>query len=520
MPNFESTLEPIKAIFDDQKLYNEDLNLRDDELSDTFDAILIKKLATTNTITHNSSANQTHIALTSGEMDIFPYLHNYNYLESPDRDNSFKRRFILELPLVITLNNLSYLAGKPIEDVNKGVECYTTTARSRRGDNSQQVEISYIEEDSSQFTDFRKLLYTGDYLIFLKYRKQLKYLVLGIKAADEEKYNLVSTRGLSVSRRIYPTRVSVSDSLSSVINERTSIYKNKKIVKIVELLDKNPNLILYGPPGTGKTFYTNKIKEVFDYCEMITFHQSYSYEQFIEGITAEVNEDTGQLQYYVKDGIFLKLCKKASENPEQKYGLIIDEINRGNISKIFGELITLIEKTKRSRQPEETIVKLPYSNDKFSVPKNLYIIGTMNTSDRSIALIDIALRRRFTFFEIAPDFSLLTTTNELILTSINAVKVINNKIKNSIDREHIIGHSYFFRLLDIHESELISDIKYIWVYQILPLLQEYFYTNPSEITPLLGNLIVDEDQNLSFAINYDISDEQLIETLEEIVSKG
>src|SRR5699024_5424249 len=192
---------------------------------------------------------------------------------------------------------------------------------------------------------------------------------------------LAPKKGLSVSRRIYPTRVSVNDSLSSVINERTSIYKSKKVVKIVELLDKNPNLNLYGPPGTGKTLYTNKVREVFDYCEMITFHQSYSYEQFIEGITAEVNEDTGQLQYYVKDGIFLKLCKEASENPEQKYCLIIDEINRGNISKIFGELITLIEKTKRSGQPEETIVKLPYSNSNFSVPNNLYIIGTMNTSD-------------------------------------------------------------------------------------------------------------------------------------------
>lgn len=520
MPNFESTLESIKAILDDQKLYNRKLNLNSEELSDTFDAILIKKLATTNTITHKSTAKQTHIALTSSEMDIFPYLHNYNYLDNPEKENSFKRRFILKLPIILTLNNLNYLKGNPLEEESQAVECYTTTARSKRADNSQQVEISYIEEDSSEFTDFRRLLYTGDYLIFLKYRKELKYLVLGIKAEDEEKYDLISKKGLSVTSKVYPTHVTFNDTLSSIVSEKSSLYENKKILNIVELLDKNPNLILYGPPGTGKTYYTNKIKDIFDHCEMITFHQSYSYEQFIEGITAEVDEDTGQLQYFVKDGIFLKLCKEASENPEQKYCLIIDEINRGNISKIFGELITLIEKTKRSGQPEETIVKLPYSNNNLSVPNNLYIIGTMNTSDRSIALIDIALRRRFTFFEITPDFSLLTTTNELVLTSINAVKVINTKIKNSIDREHIIGHSYFFRLLDIPEDELISDIKYIWVYQILPLLQEYFYTNPSEITPLLGNLIVDEGQNLSFAINYDISDEQLIETLEEIVSKG
>lgn len=520
MTVFDNTLESIQSILEDQKLYGRDLEIDLENLSDTFDAILIKKLATTNTITHNSSANQTHIALTSREMDIFPYLHNFNYLENQDKDNSFKRRFILELPITITSNNVNYLEGKLIEENGISLECYTTTARSRRGDNSQQVEISYIEEDSNKFTDFRKLLYAGDYIIFLKYRKQLKYLVLGIKEADEEKYNITSNKGLSVSRRIYPTHVKVTDGLTPIINEKQSLYQNKKIRNIVELLDKNPNLVLYGPPGTGKTYYTNQIREVFDRCDMITFHQSYSYEQFVEGITAKVNDSTGQLEYFIQDGIFLKICEEAEKNPELKYGLIIDEINRGNISKIFGELITLIEKTKRKHQPEETVVKLPYSNNSFTVPSNLYIIGTMNTSDRSIALIDIALRRRFTFFEITPDFSLLTTTNEHILTSINAVKVINNKIKNAIDREHIIGHSYFFRLLDISEDKLISDIRYIWLYQILPLLQEYFYTNPNEITQLLGALTVDEGQNLSFSINYEINDELLIETLREIASQG
>ncbi|WP_163969318.1 McrB family protein [Oceanobacillus halotolerans] len=520
MSAFDNALEPIETIIKDQKLYSSDLNINHEDLSETFDAILIKKLATTNTITHSSSANQTHIALTSREMDIFPYLHNFNYLENQDKDNSFKRRFILELPITITSNNINYLKGNSIEENDTGLECFTTTARSRRGDNSQQVEISYIEEDSNKFTDFRKQLYTGDYIIFLKYRKQLKYLVLGIKESDEQKYNLTAYKGLSVSKKVNPTHVNVTDGLSPIIKEKQSLYQNQKITKIIELLDHNPNLILYGPPGTGKTYYTNQLKDVFDYSEMITFHQSYSYEQFVEGITAKVNDSTGQLQYFVQDGIFLKLCNEAKKNPDLKYGLIIDEINRGNISKIFGELITLIEKTKRLNQHEETVVKLPYSNNSFAVPNNLYIIGTMNTSDRSIALIDIALRRRFTFFEITPDFSLLNTTNELILTAINAVQVINNKIKSSIDKEHIIGHSYFFSLLDTPEDKITNDLKHIWVYQILPLLQEYFYTNPAEITSLLGNLTIDEGQNLSFSINYDISDDQLIETLKQIATKG
>ncbi|OZM56877.1 hypothetical protein CIB95_08890 [Lottiidibacillus patelloidae] len=519
MPIFDETMESIKEIIKDQKLNSKDLNLNIENLNDTFDAMLVKKLATSNTITHNTSTNQTHIALTASEMDIFPYLHNFNYLEKQDKINSFKRRYILELPIIIISNNINYLEGRTIED-SKKVNCYTTTARSRRGDNSQQVEISYIEEDSMEFVDFRKLLYTGDYIIFLKYRKKLKYLVLGIKENDESKYQLDSFKGLTVSKKVYPTHVEVTDGLSPRIKEKKSLYQSKKTSQIIELLDKNPNLILYGPPGTGKTYYTNQLKDVFDYSEMITFHQSFAYEQFIEGITAKVNDQTGQLQYLVQDGAFLKLCKKAKENPNLKYGLIIDEINRGNISKIFGELITLIEKSKRAGEHEETTVQLPYSNSSFSVPKNLYIIGTMNTSDRSIALIDIALRRRFTFYEITPDFTLLNTTNELILTTISAIKVINNKIKNTIDREHMIGHSYFFRLLDQPESELPNDIKYIWIYQILPLLQEYFYTNPSEITPLLGKLVIDEGQNLSFSINYEISCQELLDIIKEIATKG
>lgn len=519
MPNFNNAIDSIQSILNDQNLNNEDSGVDIENLNEVFDAILIKKLAKTNTLTHDSTANQTHIAFTSTEMDIFPYLQNYNYLESPERITAFKRRFLLELPIVISSNNLNYLQGKETQEKNRNIDSYTTAARSRRKDGSQQIELSYIDEDSTIFTDFRRLLYTDDYLIFLKYRKNLNYLILGVKKDDEEKYNLKPNKGLSIGKNIAPTRVSVSDSFSATINESLDLYEDKKTLTIMKLLDKNPNLILYGPSGTGKTHYINKIKDLFDYAEMITFHQSYSYEQFIEGLTAEINNDTGQLQYFVKDGIFLSLCKKAKANPNEKYILLIDEINRGNISNIFGELITLIERTKRLGNLEEITVKLPYSNEDFSVPNNLYIIGTMNTSDKSIALIDIALRRRFTFFEITPDFSLIKTTNELILTSIKAVKVINNKIQNLIDREHVIGHSYFFRLLDTPENELISDIRYIWIYQLLPLLQEYFYTNSNEITSILGSFVIDKGERLSFSINYDISDEQLVETLKNIASK-
>ncbi|RME33386.1 MAG: AAA family ATPase, partial [Deltaproteobacteria bacterium] len=190
------------------------------------------------------------------------------------------------------------------------------------------------------------------------------------------------------------------------------------------------SMILYGPPGTGKTYVTRKLaveicdgvapksrKEVRKRFEQlrklgrihfVTFHQSFSYEDFVEGIRPDLKTNDGLLRYKLEDGVFKTLCKEAKEKPNDNFVLIIDEINRANISKVFGELITLIEEDKRLGADEEITVQLPYSRaDDFGVPPNLYIIGTMNTADRSIAMLDTALRRRFSFREIMPDPSLL-----------------------------------------------------------------------------------------------------------------
>lgn len=270
------------------------------------------------------------------------------------------------------------------------------------------------------------------------------------------------------------------------------------------------NQILYGPAGTGKTYSTiNKALEIlksfgcideipesreekrkiFDnykekgQIEFITFHQSFSYEEFIEGIKPNV-ENPENMIYEVQDGIFKELCKKALQNLEKPYILIIDEINRGNISKIFGELITLIEESKRIGQNEELKVCLPYSNESFGVPSNLYIIGTMNTADRSIALLDTALRRRFAFIEMMPDFSLLSNNCEGVNLQ-ELLKAINNRIEFLLDREHSIGHSFFINVASIEE------LKEIFAKKIIPLLQEYFYEDYAKIDAVLnGNKMV------------------------------
>jgi len=214
-----------------------------------------------------------------------------------------------------------------------------------------------------------------------------------------------------------------------------------------------------------------------------TFHQSYSYEDFVEGITVESKNNN--LIYDVKPGVFRQLCDEARKVPDEPFVLIIDEINRGNISKIFGELITLIEESKRAGAEEVISVKLPYSKEPFSVPNNLYIIGTMNTADRSLAVIDTALRRRFDFVEMMPDLQVLEEVGSKQtddgIDLVRLLKKINQRIEVIYDREHTIGHSFF---IDVKN---LNGLQEVFKNKILPLLEEYFYDDWEKIRLVLAD---------------------------------
>ena len=378
------------------------------------------------------------------------------------------------------------------------------------------------------------------------------------------------------------------------------------------------NQILFGAPGTGKTYNTKRIAvEIIngktqrtreeinaEYEDLVnakqivftTFHQSLSYEDFIEGIKPETID--GNVTYEVKDGVFKYLCKTASvkqiqsdnfdtvyqkllneieKSPEKKivletlvhskefsiyknsknnvrfhantekayegvikkdvlehylktgetldwssytkalgnyliehynyshnennahknYVLIIDEINRGNVSAIFGELITLLEEDKRKGNKEQTEVTLPYSNDKFSVPNNVYVIGTMNTADRSVEALDTALRRRFSFTEMQPNPNVLLDSEYQDVDLKRLLETINQRIEVLVDKDHQIGHSYFTGIQNL------ADLKLVFKDKIIPLLEEYFYGDFGKIGLVLGgDFIFQEENTAKFPKNF------------------
>ncbi len=421
--------------------------------------------------------------------------------ELNSRVNEFSNQF----------NVPNHRRGKPYLGYRTGVsnvQFYTEyTSRGYGQDYKGFIVGVYI--DNSEYENKFNYLHTNKRIIEERLNKQLHWLNTGRAGRiflwlDDDINN--RENWLNIIKFQIDNLVEIVKVFKPFINELgnmptpviNTINQNADTtIEETQMINKIQNIILYGSPGVGKTYNTKKLisfiesevseNEIFETIKnnkhndgvdanmivdnisnrvkFITFHQSFGYEDFIEGFRPNENGDIK-----LQDGIFKIICDDANNNKEKNYYLVIDEINRGNISKIFGELITLIEEDKR----DTLEVTLPYSKKPFKIPSNLYIIGTMNSTDKSIALIDIALRRRFTFLKMEPNVKLVDNVKAK-----NIMQQLNEKITETLGVDYVLGHSYFMKI------ENDDDLDFVLEYKIKPLLEEYFYGDSEGLKQIL-----------------------------------
>ncbi len=546
-----------------------------------YDGIIVKRLEASNTLDEGRTTNQTHIAISGDQMNMFPYLMADGYFKCnyDDRDEQLKKYFITQIPLYIYKDNIDYLSvgaesGIDFEGNESRCVC-ASIVRSRRKKQADQVQLSLTTIDDKAFVTFRKMLHTGDYLVLLKHKEKLFYDCIGIKAADETKgeyhlsalnnkfYKLPTNTKVDIKKLIEIKDLKIEDK-EFTIQESGSIlremYSNaedrmqvasihifgikygkniiekeyrapdiikaaglnesystelQKALNIYRCLDKNTygisisdgteqnkevktvglrktgaeNILLYGVPGAGKS-HEIKTKYCADekYMERVVFHPDYTYSDFVGQILPRVEKDeTGndKLKYVFSPGPFTKMLKKAENDPDNYYYLVIEELNRGNAPAIFGEIFQLLDRKDEDEYPAEEVgeseygisnydvAKAVYTDEEHSVriPSNMFILATMNTADQNVFTLDTAFQRRWNMRQIENKFDESEHSKDIIAgTKVNwgaFATVINDMvIDTSVDmassEDKRLG-TYFAKKKELEVSRFPEKVlKYLW----------------------------------------------------------
>lgn len=493
--------------------------------AEDYDGIAVKKLLASNTLDEGRTTNQTHLAITGSQMDIFPYLRSEGYLTGNEDvpDEYLKKYFVGKIPVDLYSSNIEYLSGGEetgilFQDGKRRTN--TSIIRSKRNEQADQIQVSLLNFDGPDFVTFRRLLHIGTYMIILKKKGALLYDFFGV----------------------IPNRSIEGDGDLQRINNQLFIRPTNTGVDIAELTQNdnlgdmqpnvNPivaeNILLYGVPGCGKS---HTIKTEYcdndDYMERAVFHPDYTYSDFVGQILPKVKD--GHIEYRFKPGPFTRILKKARKNRNESFYLVVEEINRGNAPAIFGDIFQLLDRgadgCSEYGVSNENVASYVYGDvtTKIKIPGNLFVLATMNTSDQNVFTLDTAFKRRWAMRMIENNIDACEYANHQIcawgITWGIFAKTINQKIielgENNLSNEDNRLGAYFIREADLNDAERFGEkvLMYLWNDAFKFDHDKVFKTEYRTLDELIAGFI-----RVGFAVfNDNITFENIADGTDEIV---